>query len=416
MIRKMWVHISLILALILCTGIVCPVWNAVAEESHQSLKNDNSAENNETQDTDSSANFDVDIKSPSAILMEAESGQVIYEKNCDTAMAPASVTKVMTLLLTFEAIDDGKFSLDDTVVVSDHAASMGGSQCFFESGEEQTVQDMIKCIIIASGNDAAVAMAEKIAGSEPAFVNMMNERAKELGMENASFKNACGLDTSGHEMSARDIALMSRELITKHSEIFDYSGIWMDHITHKTARGDSRFDLVNTNKFLNMYTGATGLKTGYTSTAKYCMSATAERDGIDLIAVIMGGETKEMRNNDACHLLDYGYSKCHKYTDKEIIKEKKLSVDKGTSDYVTIKTIPQFEAILIGSENADSVSKKIDIPEKITAPVKKGDELGEVSYYAGKRFIGKVMIYADDSVDEINISYAVRKVFRRLVL
>ena len=329
----MWVHISLILALILCTGIVCPVWNAVAEESHQSLKNDNSAENNETQDADSSANFDVDIKSPSAILMEAESGQVIYEKNCDTAMAPASVTKVMTLLLTFEAIDDGKFSLDDTVVVSDHAASMGGSQCFFESGEEQTVQDMIKCIIIASGNDAAVAMAEKIAGSEPAFVNMMNERAKELGMENASFKNACGLDTSGHEMSARDIALMSRELITKHSEIFDYSGIWMDHITHKTARGDSRFDLVNTNKFLNMYTGATGLKTGYTSTAKYCMSATAERDGIDLIAVIMGGETKEMRNNDACHLLDYGYSKCHKYTDKEIIKEKKLSVDKGTSDY-----------------------------------------------------------------------------------
>lgn len=416
MIRKMWVHISLILALILCTGIVCPVWNAVAEESHQSLKNDNSAENNETQDADSSANFDVDIKSPSAILMEAESGQVIYEKNCDTAMAPASVTKVMTLLLTFEAIDDGKFSLDDTVVVSDHAASMGGSQCFFESGEEQTVQDMIKCIIIASGNDAAVAMAEKIAGSEPAFVNMMNERAKELGMENASFKNACGLDTSGHEMSARDIALMSRELITKHSEIFDYSGIWMDHITHKTARGDSRFDLVNTNKFLNMYTGATGLKTGYTSTAKYCMSATAERDGIDLIAVIMGGETKEMRNNDACHLLDYGYSKCHKYTDKEIIKEKKLSVDKGTSDYVTIKTIPQFEAILLGSENADSVSKKIDIPEKITAPVKKGDELGEVSYYAGKRFIGKVMIYADDSVDENNISYAVRKVFRRLVL
>lgn len=416
MIRKMWVHISLILALILCTGIVCPVWNAVAEESHQSLKNDNSAENNETQDADSSANFDVDIKSPSAILMEAESGQVIYEKNCDTAMAPASVTKVMTLLLTFEAIDDGKFSLDDTVVVSDHAASMGGSQCFFESGEEQTVQDMIKCIIIASGNDAAVAMAEKIAGSEPAFVNMMNERAKELGMENASFKNACGLDTSGHEMSARDIALMSRELITKHSEIFDYSGIWMDHITHKTARGDSRFDLVNTNKFLNMYTGATGLKTGYTSTAKYCMSATAERDGINLIAVIMGGETKEMRNNDACHLLDYGYSKCHKYTDKEIIKEKKLSVDKGTSDYVTIKTIPQFEAILLGSENADSVSKKIDIPEKITAPVKKGDELGEVSYYAGKRFIGKVMIYADDSVDEINISYAVGKVFRRLVL
>ena len=407
LIRKIWIHISLMLALILCAGIIYPVWSVVAEEGSQ---------DQETQDTDSSATSDVDIKSPSAILMEAESGQVIYEKNCDMAMAPASVTKVMTLLLTFEAMDDGKFTLDDTVVVSDHAASMGGSQCFFETGEEQTVQDMIKCIIIASGNDAAVAMAEKIAGSEPAFVNMMNERAKELGMENASFKNACGLDTSGHEMSARDIAIMSRELITKHSEIFDYSGIWMDHITHKTARGESRFDLVNTNKFLNMYTGATGLKTGYTSTAKYCMSATAERDGIKLIAVIMGGETKDMRNSDACHLLDYGYSKCHKYTDKEVIKEKKLSVDKGTSDYVTIKTAPQFESILLGTETADSVSKKIDIPKNITAPVKKGDELGEISYYAGERYIGKITIYADESVDKMNMSYAMRKVFKRLVL
>ncbi len=416
MVRKLWIHISLILALILCTGIVCPIWNAVAEESTQPLENDNSAEKQETQDTKSSANSDVGIKSPSAILMEAESGQVVYEKNCDTAMAPASVTKVMTLLLTFEAIDGGKISLDDTVVVSDHAASMGGSQCFFEAGEEQTVQDMIKCIIIASGNDAAVAMAEKIAGSEPAFVNMMNERAKELGMENASFKNACGLDTSGHEMSARDIAIMSRELITKHPEIFDYSGIWMDHITHKTARGDSRFDLVNTNKFLNMYTGATGLKTGYTSTAKYCMSATAERDGIKLIAVIMGGETKDMRNSDACLLLDYGYSKCHKYTDKEVIKEKKLSVDKGTSDYVTIKTAPRFESILLGTETADSVCKKIDVPKNITAPVKKGDELGEIAYYAGERYIGKITIYADESVDKMNMKYAMRKVFKRLVL
>ena len=247
----------------------------------------------------------LEVESPSCILVEASTGQVLFEKNCDEAMAPASVTKVMTLLLAFEAIGAGQMTLDDIVTVSEHAASMGGSQCFFEAGEEQTVEDMIKCIIIASGNDAAVAMAEKVAGSEEAFVKKMNERAAELGMTNASFKNACGLDADGHKMSARDISIMSRELITKYPAIFDYSGIWMDSIIHKTRRGESQFDLVNTNKFLNMYTGATGLKTGFTNTAKYCMSATAERDGIQLIAVIMGADTKDIRNKDACRLLDY---------------------------------------------------------------------------------------------------------------
>ncbi len=414
--KKRCIHICLLIVFFICAGVLNPAWKAQAEETKENLTTEDIQESQDLQDSESSDNFDVDIKSPSAILIEAESGQVIYEKNCDIAMAPASVTKIMTLLLTFEAMDEGKFSLDDTVVVSDHAASMGGSQCFFETGEEQTVQDMIKCIIIASGNDAAVAMAEKISGSEPAFVNLMNERAEELGMKNASFKNACGLDTAGHEMSARDISIMSRELITKHPEIFDYSGIWMDSIIHKTSRGESRFDLVNTNKFLNMYTGATGLKTGYTSTAKYCMSATAERDGIQLIAVIMGGETKDIRNGDACRLLDYGYSKCHKYTDKTVMKENKLSIDKGTSDYVTIKTQSKFESILIGNESKENVSKKIKIQENITAPVKKGDELGEICYYAGERYMGKVTIYADESVDAMNIGYAVRKVFRRLIL
>lgn len=387
-------------SILVCIGTLCPCFQADAITILR-------------QQTGESAQ--VDIKSPSAILIEAESGQVLFEKNSDIAMAPASVTKIMTLLLAFEALDKGDFSLEDKVVVSKHAASMGGSQCFFEDGEEQTVEDMIKCIIIASGNDAAVAMAEKIAGSEQAFVDMMNDKAKKIGMKNASFKNACGLDVEGHKMSARDISIMSRELIVKHPEIFDYSTIWMDSIIHKTARGESRFDLVNTNKFVNMYTGATGLKTGYTSTAKYCMSATAERDGIQLIAVIMGGETKDIRNGDACQLLDYGYSKCHKYCDSDVIKEKKISIDKGTSDYVKIKNVSKFESILLGSESEEIVNKKIKLQENLTAPVKKGDELGEICYYAGERYIGKVTLYAGENVDRMDIGYAVKTVMKKFL-
>lgn len=353
-----------------------------------------------------------DISSPSCILVEASTGQVLYENNCDVAMAPASVTKIMTLLLTFEAIDKGQISLEDIVTVSEHAASMGGSQCFFESGEEQTVEDMIKCIIIASGNDAAVAMAEKIAGSEEAFVRLMNKKATELGMKDACFKNACGLDAEGHKMSARDISLMSRELITKYPDIFNYSGIWMDSIIHKTRRGESRFDLVNTNKFLNMYTGATGLKTGFTNTAKYCMSATADRDGIQLIAVIMGAETKDIRNRDACRLLDYGYSLCQKYTDNNVIEEDKISIDKGTSSYVTIKTDSQFDGILLNGEKAEDVIKKLIFPDDLCAPIKKGDELGQMCYYAGDRYIGSAKIYAAENVDSMNIKYAFLKVLK----
>ena len=334
----------------------------------------------------------LEVESPSCILVEASTGQVLFEKNCDEAMAPASVTKVMTLLLAFEAIGAGQMTLDDIVTVSEHAASMGGSQCFFEAGEEQTVEDMIKCIIIASGNDAAVAMAEKVAGSEEAFVKKMNERAAELGMTNASFKNACGLDADGHKMSARDISIMSRELITKYPAIFDYSGIWMDSIIHKTRRGESQFDLVNTNKFLNMYTGATGLKTGFTNTAKYCMSATAERDGIQLIAVIMGADTKDIRNKDACRLLDYGYSMCQKYTDLNILQEKEISIDNGTESCVTIKTDSQFTGILLAGEHAEDVKKKLEMRDPLTAPVDSGEELGKMSYYIGERCIGSVPI------------------------
>ena len=273
-------------------------------------------------------------------------------------------------------------------------------------GEKQTVEDMIKCIIIASGNDAAVAMAEKIAGSETAFVNLMNEKAEELGMTNSVFRNACGLDVEGHEMSARDIAIMSRELITKYPQVLDYSGIWMDSIIHKTARGESQFDLVNTNKFLNMYTGATGLKTGYTSTAKYCMSATADRDGIQLIAVIMGGETKDIRNDDACTLLDFGYSRCKKYVDKEVFTDEKISVDNGRGDYVKIKGGLSFEGILLDGESENDVKKKLIIDKKVKAPVHIGDVLCTVEYRVKDRLMGSVDIQADENMEAMDIGFA----------
>lgn len=354
----------------------------------------------------------VDISSPSCILMEAETGEVIYEKDADNAMAPASVTKVMTLLLTFEAMDRGQFGLDDTVTVSEHAASMGGSQCFFEAGETQTVRDMIKCIIIASGNDAAVAMAEMVSGSETAFVQLMNERAAELGMTHTTFKNACGLDAVGHETTSRDIAIMSRQLIDEHPEILEYSAIWMDSIIHKTARGESRFDLVNTNKFLNMYTGATGLKTGYTSTARYCMSATAERGGIKLIAVIMGAETKDIRNGDACTLLDYGYALCKSYTDDRILDENEISVDNGTAKYVTISTDDTFEGILLGGEKAEDVRKELELDGPVEAPISEGDVLGCVRYYAGDRLMGEAEVRAAQDVGRMTMKYAIFEAFK----
>lgn len=371
-----------------------------------------SRQTDDTQGADDST-APVNISSPSCILMEAETGEIIYEKDADNAMAPASVTKVMTLLLTFEAMDKGQFGLGDTVTISEHAASMGGSQCFFETGETQTVQDMIKCIIIASGNDAAVAMAEMVSGSETAFVQLMNERAAELGMTHTTFKNACGLDTEGHETTSRDIAIMSRQLITEHPEIFEYSTIWMDSIIHKTARGESQFDLVNTNKFLNMYTGATGLKTGYTSTAKYCMSATAEREGIQLIAVIMGAETKDIRNGDACTLLDYGYLRCQRYTDLQILQENKINIDNGTEKYVTIKTDDTFEGILMGDEEASSVTKKLELDGTVTAPVSKGEVLGRMTYYIGDRFMGEAEVTAAEDVPEMTIKYAFWKALKQ---
>ncbi len=352
--------------------------------------------------------IDLGISSKSAILIEASSGEILYELNSSESLKPASVTKVMTLLLCYEEIASGNMSYEDTVVISEHAASMGGSQCFFEAGEEQKVKDMLKCIEISSGNDAAVAMGEHIAGSEVEFVNMMNEKAKELGMDNTNFVNACGLDDENHYTSALDIGIMSRELITKYPEIFDLSTIWMDHITHKTSKGESRFDLANTNKFLKQYPGANGLKTGFTSDAGYCISATATRDDITLIAVIMGADTKETRNQEAGKLLDYGFSKCKIYTDGEVIaNEQIIPIQNGVKDYVTPEAISEHTFTLV-NRNPENVTKKLIINKNIKAPIKKGDVIGKIIYSIDNETINELAIKSSENIEKKSYSLSIR--------
>ena len=258
----------------------------------------------------------LEVAAPSYVLMEPETGTVICGKEMDTRRSPASVTKIMTLLLIFDHLENGTLDLSDTVTTSAHAKSMGGSQVFLEEGEIQTAETMIKCIVIASGNDASVAMAEHIAGSEQEFVKEMNERAAELGMKNTHFEDCCGLtDSDSHYTTAYDIALMSRELIRRYPQVLEYSSIWMENITHVTRQGTKEFGLTNTNKLIRTYEGCVGLKTGSTSKAKFCLSAVAERNGISLISVVMASPDSKTRQKDAAALLDYGFARCSLYTD-----------------------------------------------------------------------------------------------------
>lgn len=292
-------------------------------------------------------NSQMELDTPSAVLIEGSTGTVLYEKNKDEKLKPASVTKIMTLLLIFEAIDSGQISLIDDVTVSDHAASMGGSQVFLEPYEVQNVETMIKCISIASANDASVAMAEHIAGSEEEFVARMNARAKELGMNNTNFINCSGLDADNHYTTAYDIAIMSKELVTRFPQISNYSTVWMDTFVHTTRKGRTEFGLTNTNKLIKSYNGITGLKTGSTSQAKYCLSATARRNNMDLIAVIMAAPDTKTRFREAAKLLNYGFANYSIYVDdnKDIIIEP-VRVTKGVSDLVRgkVKGIFHFYA------------------------------------------------------------------------
>ena len=337
----------------------------------------------------------LEINAKSAVLMDAETGMVLYTKNASEPLPPASVTKIMTLLLVAEAIKAGNISLDDKVYVSANAASMGGSQIFIKEGEEFTVEELLKSTVIASANDAAVALAELIAGTESAFVDRMNERAKELGMSNTHFENATGLDdtVTNHLTSAYDIALMSRELI-KHDTVTDYSDVWQDSIRN------GEFVLTNTNRLVRYYDGCTGLKTGSTDKAGFCVSATAMRDGMHLIAVVMGAETRDERNEAARAMLDFGFSNYALYSEGESQLEN-ADVLRGTVDKVIVFSAPFSK--LVNKSDKKRIEKEYYIPETLTAPLKSGDAVGYVIYKLDGEEIGQSVIFVKDDVGEVTV-------------
>ena len=344
-------------------------------------------------DNPTSEAVDLALECKSAILMEAGTGKILYEQNAEEALPPASVTKVMTLLLVMEAIEEGRIRLDDVVTTSERAASMGGSQIFLEEGEQMCVEDMVKSVVIASANDAACALAEYVSGSEAAFVKAMNERACELGMNNTTFENTNGLDDTAqkHLTSAKDIAIMSRELI-KHEKILQYSSIWMDTVRN------GMFGLTNTNRLVRFYRGCTGLKTGSTSKAGFCVSATAERDGVSLICVIMGAESGDKRNAIAASLLDWGFANYGVYN---YVPQKMddLKLKGGVTDKIGIEA--EIFSTVMDKGKISKIGYKIEIPEAIFAPVKKGDKVGEIIFSCEGQEIGRASITATSDTEKI---------------
>lgn len=337
---------------------------------------------------------------PSAILMEASTKSVIYEKAPDERRSPASITKIMTAILIFDAIEAGKISLEDEVVTSAYAKSMGGSQVYLEEGEKQTVDTLIKCIMVSSGNDASVAMAEYIAGSESSFVQMMNERAASLGMENTHFEDCCGLtDSDNHYTTARDIALMAQELITRYPQIKSYTTIWMENITHVTMQGSKEFGLANTNKLLKQYPYTTGLKTGSTNKAKYCVCATANKDGVELIAVIMGCPNYKDRFTEAQSLLQFGYTTCKLYQDENPPELMPILVKGGIDKQVPAVYKEKFSWLFVSGEDFSNIEKMLTTNE-LTAPIEKGEQIGTVTYRLNGKELGSIGIYAGESVRE----------------
>ena len=344
--------------------------------------------------TDAAVGTTLDIKAKSAVLLEVNTGEILYEMNADEQLPPASITKIMSLLLVIEAIDRGELSLEDVITASEHACSMGGSQIWLEPGESMTVDDLLKAAVIASANDATVALGEHIAGSEEGFVAMMNKKAESLGMTGTNFVNATGLDAEGHISTAHDVAVMSAELI-KHDLIKNYSTVWMD-----TLRGGES-ELVNTNKLVRFYKGTTGLKTGTTSKAGYCLSATAERDGLELVAVIMSGETSQDRFNGAKKLLDYGFANyAYNSLEPNLEGNCEISVKNGVKQSVKIEAKDNF-CLLLKKSDASGVTQKLNLEKTATAPVKKGSVVGSVDFYSGDTQIGSVNITAAESVDKM---------------
>ena len=386
-------------AIIIAVIMLLPIcFEVFAEEKAPNV------EKNELGVSDGSLN----LNCKSAILMEATTGTVLYSQNAEEALPPASVTKVMTLLLVMEAIDAGTIRVDDTVSVSANAASMGGSQVFLEEGEQMSVEDLLKSVVIASANDAAVALAEYISGSVHAFVAKMNEKAASLGMTATKFENVTGLDDTAeqHLTSAKDIALMSCELV-KHSLILQYSSIWMDTIR------DGTFGLTNTNRLVRFYRGCTGLKTGSTSKAGFCVSATAQRDGLSLVCVIMGAETRDIRNAAATTLLDWGFANF------ALFKE-----DAGTSEPISVRgsgtreitgSYPSFSRV-VRREQLAKIEKSITLTESIVAPTPIGEKIGVVSFHCGEKEIGSVDICTESEIKRIGFFEILCQVFAKSLL
>ena len=353
---------------------------------------------------------DFDVPCAAAILVDEDSGTVLYEKNADARRPIASITKVMTLLLTFEALEAGKISLDDFVPVSEHAYHMGGSQIWLEPGEEMTLNDMLKAICISSANDAAVAVAEYVGGSERAFAEMMNARAAELGMTNTHFVNACGLDEPEHLSTARDVAVMSREMLLHHTEVRDYCSIWMD-----TLRGGAT-QLVNTNKLLKSYSGITGLKTGTTGKAGVCISASAERDGLRLIAVVLGAASGKERFQAASTLLDYGFSHFESAA-AELPADAPLSlpVERGTAESVAL-TYTAPERCLMPKGESSTLQVALDLPQKLAAPIRAGETVGTVKISNESAELASYPVTAAQDVDALSFTYCLRRLAEGLLL
>ncbi len=357
------------------------------------------------------------IAAASGVLMEASTGQIIYEKEKDAKRSPASITKIMTLILIFDALEKGSLHMEDLVTTSAYAKSMGGSQVFLEEGETQSVETLIKCIVIASGNDASVAMAEHISGSEAEFVKAMNQRAKELGMDNTNFEDCCGLtESKNHYTTAQDVALMSRELITRYPKILEYSSIWMDTMVHETRKGSSEFGLTNTNKLLRSFDGCVGLKTGSTSLAKYCVSAVAKRNDIMLIGVVMGAPDYKVRFKDAAAMLNLGFGKCSLYVDENTDPLPAIPVKKGVAGQADCVYEGEFRYLDTQGMPVEGVEKKLILPKEAQAPVKKGDPAGKAVYYRDGQEIGQVAVLYRESVERAGYWDCLQQIWDRMKL
>ena len=341
------------------------------------------------------------LLSESYVLMEASTGTVLHEKDMHKVLPPASITKIMTLLLIYEALEDGTITKETIVTTTDHAAGMGGSQVYLEVGEQQTVETLIKCICISSANDACVAMAEHLSGTEEAFVEEMNKKAKELGMNNTHFVNCCGLDVEGHVSTAYDIALMSAELMSRFPDITTYTTTRIDSMTHVTNKGSSEFGLTNTNKLLTSYEGITGLKTGSTSKARYCLSATATRNDIDMIAVVLSAPDTKTRFKEAATLLNYGFSQCKIYMDDHTELEPILvPVEQSMEEELTLIPKEKFRYISVEKEDFAQITKEVLVYEKISAPISKEEELGTIIYSLNGKEIGRIALVAEREIKE----------------